>query len=410
MKMHYRRLVTFASIVILAAGLSARTLADSDTNIPFADLKKRQEKLTLENGIAEQELHQKLAKLSAEKQRLELENGVTELELHKELAKLGAEKQRLELENSVAQQKLQSEGLALQAELEKLTKQTELASKRAALKEAERKAQLDEELAADREKLEKMRLTNELATAEIADKNLELNRRDQELRVRMADLQVQRTEADLGVAKLSSDLELRVKKDLWKDRVNHDIQYTMEPFKDGMLTISDRRIALNGPIWQETADYIAERIDYFNNQNREYPIFIVIDDSPGGSVMAGYKILKAMEGSAAPVYVVVKSFAASMAANIATQAKKSYAYPNAVILHHQILSGSFGNLTEQKENVKELEEWWERLAAPVAKKMGISLDEFIKRMYENRSTGNWVEFGDRARKLKWVDQIVETIQ
>ena len=55
--------------------------------------------------------------------------------------------------------------------------------------------------------------------------------------------------------------------------------------------------------------------------------------------MAGYKILKAMEGSAAPVYVVVKSFAASMAANIATQSKKSFAYPNAIILHHQI-SGS----------------------------------------------------------------------
>jgi len=136
----------------------------------------------------------------------------------------------------------------------------------------------------------------------------------------------------------------------------------------------------------------------------------VIDESPGGSVMAGYKILKAMEGSAAPVYVVVKSFAASMAANIVTQSKKSFAYPNAIVLHHQILSGSFGNLTEQKENLKILEEWWKRLATPVAAKMGISLDEFIKRMYQNRSTGNWMEFGDSARKLKWVDEIAETVR
>ena len=237
---------------------------------------------------------------------------------------------------------------------------------------------------------------------EIADKNMELVRRDQELRVRMTDLQVQRSEADLQVSKLNSDLELRVKKYMWKHRGQlRDIQHCLaDPFKDGVLTISDRRIALNGPIWQETADYIAERIDYFNNQNREHPIFIVIDSSPGGSVMAGYKILKAMEGSAAPVYVVVKSYAASMAANILTQSKKSFAYPNAVILHHQILNGSFGNLTVQKENVKEMEEWWKRLAAPVAAKMGISLDEFIKRMYENRSTGDWEEFGDNARKLQ----------
>jgi ATP-dependent Clp protease, protease subunit len=126
--------------------------------------------------------------------------------------------------------------------------------------------------------------------------------------------------------------------------------------------------------------------------------------------MAGYKILKAMNGSAAPVYVVVKSFAASMAANIATQSKKSFAYPNAIILHHQISSWAVGNLTEQKEDVKEMEEWWKRLAAPVAAKMGISLDEFIKRMYKNRSTGDWMEFGDSACKLKWVDQIVSTIR
>ena len=105
------------------------------------------------------------------------------------------------------------------------------------------------------------------------------------------------------------------------------------------MVISDRRIPLNGPITNETADYVTTRIHFFNNKDPKLPIFIVIDDSPGGSVMAGYRILKAMEGSDAPVHVVVKSFAASMAAAIATLAKHSYAYPNAVILHHQISAG-----------------------------------------------------------------------
>ncbi|HEV2436065.1 MAG TPA: ATP-dependent Clp protease proteolytic subunit, partial [Verrucomicrobiae bacterium] len=363
-----------------------------------------------ENSIAQQQLQKDLAKLTAEKQRLELGNGIADQQLREDLAKLTAEKQRLELQNGLAQQKQQADAAALQAELDKLTKQADLSAKRAALKDAERKAQLDEELAAGRQRLERMKLTNDLAAAEIADQNRALAQREQELKLRAADLQTQKADLDLKVAKLNSDLDLRAKRDLWKNRVNHDIQYTQEPLKDGVLTISDRRIALNGPIWADTADYVQERIDYFNNQNREYPIFIVIDGSPGGSVMAGYKILKAMDGSAAPVYVVVKSFAASMAANIATQAKKSFAYPNAIILHHQISGGIGGNLTEQKENVKEMEEWWKRLAAPVAAKMGIRLDEFIKRMYQNRSTGDWVEFGDSARKLKWVDQIVDTIR
>jgi ATP-dependent Clp protease, protease subunit len=396
--------------ILLSVGLPSAAAGQTDTNAAFPELKKQQEQLTLENSIAEQQLRKELGKLSAEKQRVDLQNSVAELQLRQELAKLAAEKQRLELQNGLAQQKQQAEVAALQAELDKLTKQADLLAKRATLKEAERKARLDEELAASREKLEKMKLTNDLASAELADKTRDLARREQELKVRAAELQAQRSEFELQLAKLNTDLDLRVKRDLWKNRVNRDIQYTREPFKNGVLTISDRRISLNGPIWMDTADYIVERIDYFNNQNREYPIFIVIDASPGGSVMAGYRILKAMDGSPAPVYVVVKSFAASMAAGITTLSKKSFAYPNAIMLHHQILSGSFGNLTEQKENLKELEEWWKRLAAPVAAKMGISLDEFIKRMYANRSTGDWEEFGDNARKIKWVDEIAQSIQ
>jgi len=410
MRILHRKLIASVGVALLSIGLSSRTVGQTETNSAFPALKKQQEQLTLENSITEQQLRKELGKLTAEKQRFELENSIAEQQLRKELAKLTAEKQRLELENGLTQQKLQAEVAALQAEIDKLNKQADLLAKRVTLKEAERKARLDQELGADREKLEKMKLTNDLAAAEVAEKSRELTRREQELKVRAAELQTQRSEFELQAAKLNTDLDLRVKRDMWKNRVNRDIQYTKEPFKDGVLTISDRRIALNGPIWQATADYIAERIDYFNNQSREFPIFIVIDDSPGGSVMAGYKILKAMEGSAAPVYVVVKSFAASMAAGITTLSKKSFAYPNAIVLHHQISSFSVGNLTVQKENLKEVEEWWKRLAAPVAAKMGIGLDEFIKRMYQNRSTGDWREFGDSARKLKWVDEIAETVR
>jgi ATP-dependent Clp protease protease subunit len=109
------------------------------------------------------------------------------------------------------------------------------------------------------------------------------------------------------------------------------------------------------------------------------------------------------------VYVVVKSFAASMAACLTTLAEKSFAYPNAVIMHHQISAFAGGNLTQQQEWVKEMEEWWKRLADPVAAKMGITREEFIKQMYAHASTGDWNEFADDAQKLKWVDVIVDEI-
>ena len=152
--------------------------------------------------------------------------------------------------------------------------------------------------------------------------------------------------------------------------------------------------------------------NYFNNKDPKKPIFIVIDDSPGGSVMAGYRILKAMEGSEAPIYVVVKSFAASMAATITTLAEKSFVYPNAIILHHQISQSfmfSSMNLTEQKENVDDLMKWWNRLAGPIAEKMGITPDEFIEMMYKKTVSGDWTEFGDDAVKLKWADHAVTRI-
>jgi ATP-dependent Clp protease protease subunit len=129
--------------------------------------------------------------------------------------------------------------------------------------------------------------------------------------------------------------------------------------------------------------------------------------------MAGYRILKAMEASDAPVHVVVKSFAASMAACITTLAKESYAYPNAVILHHQISSQlAFArlNLTQQREFFEESNRWWERLATPVAQKMGITTDEFIKQMYAKSTSGDWTEFADSAKQLKWVNHIVSGIE
>lgn len=357
-------------------------------------------------SLAQSPAHTTLRKRQEE---LTLENNVAELELRKALTAMSAEKQRRELENSLAQQRTQTEIAAMQTELDKLGKQTDLLNRRLALKDAERRTRLDAELTATREKAERLRAQNDLAAAELAAKNRELSQKEQELRVRSAELQAQKAEFENQVAKLTAELELRDKREQWKNRVNAEIKYAKEPYKDGILTISDRRVKLSGVIVMKTADQIVEQINYFNNQSSEYPIFLVIDESPGGSVQAGEKILKTMRGSRAPVYVVVKSYAASMAATIATLATRSYAYPNAIILHHQLLAATAGNLTEQRENVREMEHWWNRLAAPVAAKMGVSLDDFVKHMYQNRSTGDWREFGDRARKLKWIDEVVETI-
>jgi ATP-dependent Clp protease protease subunit len=157
------------------------------------------------------------------------------------------------------------------------------------------------------------------------------------------------------------------------------------------------------------ASYVIERIEYFNNKTSEYPIFLIIEYCPGGSVMEGSRIIKAMKSSRAPVYVVLRSLAASMAAAIVTLAERSYALPDAIMVHHQVWGISWGNQTEQREQLKVLEEWSQRIMQPIAAKMGLTLEELVKKMYENNSRGDWSEFASQAVKYHWVDHIIEDI-
>lgn len=312
-----------------------------------------------------------LARVTMEKDRLTAELALAQAQLEKELA---ASKQRV---------------LKAQSELAEMKSEQELADYK--LKQA-----TDRELAPLRKDLERALLESNIAKALVETESSEIRRLENAIKKQ--------------TAKISVAIELEQKQAEERTYAEAGPTYLKEPLSGRKLVISDRRIPLNGLITNQTADTVTERINYYNNRDRVMPIFIVIDDSPGGSVMAGYKILKAMQGSDAPVYVVVKSFAASMAACITTMATKSFAYPNAVILHHQIASVTAGNLTQQQEWVKEMEEWWRRLADPVAKKMGITREEFIKQMYAHTSTGDWNEFADSAQKLKWVDTIVDEIQ
>ena len=306
---------------------------------------------------------------------------------------------KLESLNKLEAEKLTQETNGLRAEIAKLKLERELITEKLALEAAKRKEAVKDAVA--KSEVEIAELSRESERSKVLAEKL------------ASDLKALQSEAALELAKLQNEINTIETQEKRESYVDSDPVYLKNPLRDdGVLVISDRRIPLNGAIGGTTADYVTSRIDFWNNRDKELPIFIVIDACPGGSVMAGYRILKAMEASAAPIHVVVKSFAASMAACITTLAEESYAYPNAVILHHQISSQiAFArlNLTQQKEFYQESERWWKRLAAPVAEKMGLTTDELIEKMYARSSSGDWSEFGDKAKELKWVNHIVEGI-
>lgn len=325
------------------------------------------QKLQLE--ITKLELLQKknLLDLQVAHDKLVLENEMQQAEESKLQAKLTAAKSRLELENALS---------------------------------AEQQKQLHQQLSTEHEKLT---LLNSLQE----DQN-----KQQELKMTTEVLKFNNSVLDLKLQKEKLELQLALneKKTAWNTQAMGEPEYLRDPFENGKLVITDRRIELNEFILYGTAQQVIEKIEFFNNKSTEYPIFIVMDRCYGGSVMEGLQIVKAIRNSRSPVYVVVKGFAASMAAVITALAPRSFALPDAIVLHHQVMSLAIGNRTEQREQLQVLEQWTERTLRPVADKMGLSLDEFIKQMYVHNAVGDWQEFADAAVKVKWVDHVVADIR
>jgi ATP-dependent Clp protease protease subunit len=315
----------------------------------------------------------------------------------KEADRMRIEKARIDAELALAEAKRAEELAPLQAEVARLTAERSL---RLAKASAEAAALEDE-----RAKLERQ------AALESARSSARLTERSNKIRELEAEAKQLQLESSNTVARLSNEIQRFQKEDeARKVASKAKPKYLKDPLVDGVLYISDRRIAFNGAVTEQLADYVCTRIAFYNNQSSEFPIFIVVDNSPGGSVAAGYQIQKAMAASKAPVHVVVKGFAASMTAVICTLAERSYCYPNTILLHHQASNVVRGNMTVLKEQIDFTNQWFERLATPVAKKMGLSLQDFVKQMYSNDSTGDWTAFGDKAKELKWVDNVIERIE
>lgn len=337
-------------------------------------LQQKKEKITLEKELLSEQAQRELAELTAEKDKLLVENELQSAKETREMSTLNTTKSRLEVENAIKEAQKKQIQAEMQADLDKMTLKNAL----------------------QQERNKQLQLKIELETAKMG--------------FEVAKIELTKAKQTLDLEDLNRKISERNSQEEWRSQVNESPKYLKEPFVDGRLIISDRRIQLEEIIWAGAGDRVVERIHYYNNKSKEYPIFLIITRCYGGSVMEGAKILKAMEESQAPVYVVVESFAASMAAILTTLADRSYALPNAVVLHHQVWGIFWGNTTEVKEQLEIVEEWSKRILKPVAQKMGLTLEELTKQMYEHSANGDWMEFADVAVNLKWVDSIVGNVR
>ncbi len=244
------------------------------------------------------------------------------------------------------------------------------------------------------------------ATAEEEDEEiLELNASRKKARISNEILESEIQKTTLQIEKMRKERELN-------RYVFSTSSYEKKPYKPKKqtLNVSDRKIHLDGPINRETTDRIIRQINFYNNKKRGYPIFLFIN-SPGGSVIQGFKLLDAINYCPSPVYVIVKEFAASMAAVITAQAKLSFALENAILLFHEPSTLTHGNTSNLRENLDFMEDIEQKLMGPLLEKFNYtSIEEWRKDLYKNSVTGDWTEFAGDAIKLKWVNNIVKEIR
>ncbi|TVR46736.1 MAG: hypothetical protein EA402_02300 [Planctomycetota bacterium] len=357
-------------------------------------------------AVGKSPAEQELAEMRAELERLRLLQDLREARLRDRIQESQMEIQSIEAELSLAAARRRAELATMEAEQERLQAV-------GALQEARQQAEmLQQRLAQKHRQMEFQLAEIEMQGEALEHRHIQRQRERESAAFEHAQQLRQQSLTDTKFAMQQDELKLAAleQRQMAEAVIATGPERLAEPFVDGVLHISDRRIDLNEPIISGTGDWIARRIAFFNNESPQDPIFLVIDYCPGGSIMDGEIILRAMASSKAPVHVVVKNLAASMAAIILGDAPHSYALPNALIMHHQPMSYTFGNLAQQKEWVRLFENWAHRIHAPTAERMGITIEEFYARMYEQSVSGDWMEFADRAQELHWVQHVVREIR
>lgn len=202
--------------------------------------------------------------------------------------RIAMEKARLDIGLEIAALKARKERSADDAERAKLDAEAALRSAKLALEFAdadEAKADAEREAAI-------VSLKSALAAFEPSVRARELE----------TDLKIAKLELDNALGRLTAETARHKReKEAAAIIARTPMDYPTRPLANGVLSISDRRIPLNGPITDAVARRLIDRISFFNLRDPKAPIFVVIDNCPGGSLMSGYQVIQAINGSKAPV-------------------------------------------------------------------------------------------------------------
>lgn len=170
--------------------------------------------------------------------------------------------------------------------------------------------------------------------------------------------------------------------------------------------LDKRRLFLCDDVRAETTYQIIRKLWYLEHKDPGQPILLIIN-SPGGSVDAGFAIWDQVKMVSSPVYTLVTGLAASMGSILSLCAAKGrrLATPNARIMIHQPLIGGVlqGQATDLDIQAREMIKTRNALVKIYVEATGKSAEEIEKAI--DRDT--WMT-AEEAKDFGLLDKIIST--
>ncbi|MBD5132541.1 MAG: ATP-dependent Clp protease proteolytic subunit [Clostridiales bacterium] len=174
-------------------------------------------------------------------------------------------------------------------------------------------------------------------------------------------------------------------------------EYTpLYPLTQGIVNIT-------GEITSEKAESIVNQMLYLDKTGHD-PIILMID-SPGGSVSAGFKIYDTINSVRAKVRTIAVGLAASMGAFLLSAGTygERMAYPNADIMIHQPLCGMEGQASDIEIQWKHLHRIKQKLNHILAENTGKPVETIAA-----DTDRDYFMTADEAREYGLIDTVIQT--
>ena len=167
--------------------------------------------------------------------------------------------------------------------------------------------------------------------------------------------------------------------------------------------LKDRIIMLGSQIDDNVANSIVSQLLFLQAQDSEKDIYLY-NNSPGGSVTAGFAIYDTIQHIKPDVQTICIGMAASMGSFLlAAGAKgKRFALPNAEVMIHQPLGGAQGQATEIEIAANHILKTREKLNRILSERTGQS----IEKIQQDTDRDNFLTAAE-AKEYGLIDEVME---